>query len=59
MAVDKASWARVAAGRATGVAPDPEDVAAVQETARPPRTEFERRILERLGYDEDETPPAA
>lgn len=59
MAVEKASWARVIANRACGVEPAPEDAAAVEKAGRPPRTEFERRMLERLGYDEDETPPAA
>ncbi|WP_155589797.1 hypothetical protein [Streptomyces cavernae] len=47
------AWARVAVDRARGVDPAAEDVAAVQRGARRPRTAFERRILERMGYTND------
>ncbi|NMI57101.1 MULTISPECIES: hypothetical protein [unclassified Streptomyces] len=51
------AWARVLADRANGRVPDPELVAEAQRTSRPPRTEMERKLLERLGYGDE--PPAA
>ncbi|MEW2083475.1 hypothetical protein [Streptomyces sp. NPDC005283] len=53
------AWLRLVAARARGEAPDPEDVAAVEKGQRPPRAEWERRLLERLGYSEDDGPSAA
>ncbi|MGW1503756.1 hypothetical protein ACWCQW_35390 [Streptomyces mirabilis] len=51
------AWARVLADRANGRVPDPELVAEAQRTSRPPRTEMERKLLERLGHGDE--PPAA
>lgn len=51
------AWARVAGDRAAGNAPSQDDVDEARERARRPRTEFERKILERLGHDG--APPAA
>ncbi|MGW4139374.1 hypothetical protein ACWELV_21665 [Streptomyces mirabilis] len=51
------AWARVLADRANGREPDPELLAEAQRSSRPPRTEMERKLLERLGYGDG--PPAA
>lgn len=51
------AWARVLADRANGRVPDPELVAEAQRTSRPPRTELERKLLERFGFGDE--PPAA
>lgn len=51
------AWARVLADRANGRESDPELLAEAQRTRRPPRTEMERKLLERLGFDDE--PPAA
>ncbi|KAB1149237.1 hypothetical protein F7R91_05620 [Streptomyces luteolifulvus] len=59
MADEKKTWAEQVAARAMGLEPEPEDVAAAHRWKRRPRTVTERRILERLGFTDDETPPAA
>ena len=51
------AWARVLADRANGRESDPELVREAQRTRRPPRTEMERKLLERFGFDDE--PPAA
>lgn len=51
------AWALVAAARAAGRVPAPEVLAEAQRTGRRPRTEFERKLLDRLGYGD--VPPAA
>jgi len=51
------AWARVLADRANGRVPDPELVAEAQRTRQPARTEMERKLLERFGFDDE--PPAA
>ncbi|WP_367324810.1 hypothetical protein [Streptomyces sp. HUAS ZL42] len=53
------AWARLAADRAGGKEADPETVAEVRRAAQRPRSEWEQRLLERLGHGDDETPPAA
>lgn len=55
---ERPAWARVLADRATGQEQDEETVEAARRAARRPRTEFERKMLERLGHGE-EPPPAA
>ncbi|MER5470850.1 hypothetical protein [Streptomyces sp. NPDC002685] len=51
------AWARVLADRANGRVPDPKLVAEAQRTRQPARTELERKLLERFGFDDE--PPAA
>lgn len=53
------AWARVLADRAAGRETPAEVLAEVRQGARKARTEMERRILERLGHQVDEPPPAA
>jgi len=47
---ETSAWARVAADRAAGREPSVEDVRAARDRAVRPRTEFERRVLARLGH---------
>ncbi|MER5473730.1 hypothetical protein [Streptomyces sp. NPDC002685] len=56
---DSPPWARVLADRANGREPDSEVLALAQRSRRPPRTEMERQLLERLGYGDEGTPPPA
>lgn len=53
------AWARVMSDRAMGREPDPEALAEAQQAGQRPRAEYDRRILDRLGYDQDEEPPPA
>lgn len=53
------AWARVQADRAAGREPDAEDVRKARVRAVRPRTEFERRVLDRLGHDPGNGPTAA
>ncbi|MEU1447082.1 hypothetical protein [Streptomyces mirabilis] len=55
---ERPAWARALADRATGQPRDEETLEAAHRAARRPRTEFERKMLERLGHGE-EPPPAA
>lgn len=53
------AWARVLADRAAGREASVDDVREARERAARPRTEFERRVLARLGHDTNDGPPAA
>lgn len=56
---EQPAWARVTADRAAGREASAEDVREARVRATRPRTEFERRVLARLGHDTNDGPPAA
>lgn len=57
---ERPAWERALADRLAGHEPDPETVREARAAVRPAPSEWERRILARVGHDvEDDRPPAA